>query len=117
MLLVCSFSRDAALVLVEAVLFLDVLLLLSNPAGSGLCDQLSIITVFRLLRVGAIDLATFLDLGFFGIVLGTLNAGLSNLSTGLEILLDFFLEEFSASGITGLEDSFSGSGSGVNSAA
>jgi hypothetical protein len=61
---VCIHSRDAALVLVELELSLDVLLLLSGAVECGLCAQLSLSAAFSDFRDGAIDdLAPLLDLG------------------------------------------------------
>ena len=94
-----SFSRDAALVLIEAELSLEVILALGTVVFSGLSFQLSRITLFRFLRVGARDLAIVdfaaCPLGVLGAALGILNRELSNLSTGFEILPDLLMDEFS----------------------
>ena len=94
-----SFSRDAALVLIEAELSLEVLLALGTVVFSGLSFQLSRITLFRFLRVGARDLAIVdfaaCPLRVLGAALGILNRELSNLSTGFEILPDLLMDEFS----------------------
>ena len=84
---VCTLSRDAALVLVELELSLDLLLLLSSAVESGLCAQLSLRAAFSDFRDGAIDdLAPLLDLGFSG----NLNSVLY-LSVGIDLLLDLLL--------------------------
>ena len=84
---VCTLSRDAALVLVELELSLDLLLLLSGAVESGLCAQLSLSAAFNDFRDGAIDdLAPLLDLGFSG----NLNSA-QYLSVGTDILLDLLL--------------------------
>ena len=57
-----------------------------------------------------IDFATLLDLGVFETVRGTLNAGLLNVSGGLEILFDLPFEGVSDSAISLTVGSFSGSG-------
>ncbi len=63
-------------------------------------------TDLKLLRVGAIDFFTFLDLGA-----GILKAGLLYLSDGMEVLLDFLLEGVFPSVKSAIVGSFSGSGS------
>ena len=84
---VCTLSRDAALVLVELELSLDLLLLLSGAVESGLCAQLSLSAAFSDFRDGAIDdFAPLLDLGFSG----SLNSALY-LSVGIDLLLDLLL--------------------------
>ena len=84
---VCTLSRDAALVLMELELSLDLLLLLSGAVESGLCAQHSLSTAFSDFRDGAIDdLVPFLDLGFTG----SLNSALY-LSVGIDLLLDLLL--------------------------
>ena len=83
----CTLSRDAALVLVELELSLDLLLLLSGAVVSGLCAQLSLSPAFKDFRDGATDdLAPLLDLGFSG----NLNSA-QYLSVGTDILLDLLL--------------------------
>ena len=63
------------------------LLLLSGAVVSGLCAQLSLRAAFNDFSDGAtVDLAVFLDLGFFG----NLNSA-QYLSVGTDILLDFLL--------------------------
>ena len=84
---VCTLSRDAALVLMELELSLDLLLLLSGAVESGLCAQLSLSAAFSDFKDGAIDdLVPFLDLGFAG----SLNSALY-LSVGIDLLLDLLL--------------------------
>ena len=84
---VCTLSRDAALVLVELELSLDLLLLLSGAVESGLCAQLSLSAAFSDFRDGANAVfVPFLDLGFAG----SLNSALY-LSVGIDILLDLLL--------------------------
>jgi len=84
---VCILSRDAALVLMELELSLDLLLLLSGAVESGLCAQLSLSTAFSDFKNGAFDdLVPFLDLGFAG----SLNSALY-LSVGIDLLLDLLL--------------------------
>ena len=89
----CSFSRDTALVLVEAQLSLEVLLALGFVnVGVGLSFQLSCMMLFISFRV---DLARPLMLGTLEAMLGILNCAESNFSTGLVTLLDFLLDELS----------------------
>ena len=57
-----------------------------------------------------IDFATLLDLGVLETVRGTLNAGLLNVSGGLEILFDLLFKGVSYSAISITVGSFSGSG-------
>ncbi len=57
-----------------------------------------------------IDFATLLDLGVLETVCGTLNAGLLNISGGLEILFDLLFKGVSDSAISITVGSFSGSG-------
>ena len=62
---VCILSKDAALVLVESELSLDLLLLLNGAVVSGLWAQLSLSAVFSDFRDGAIeDFVPLLDFGF-----------------------------------------------------
>ena len=90
---VCSFSRDAALVLVEAELSLEVLLALGSlNVGVGLSFQLSCKMLFISFRV---DLARPLMLGTLEAMLGILNCAESNLSTGFETRSDFLLDDVS----------------------
>ena len=84
---VCILSKDAALVLTELELSLDLLLLLSGAIESGLCAQLSLSAAFSDFRDGAMnDLVPFSDLGFAG----SLNSALY-LSVGIDLLLDLLL--------------------------
>ena len=94
---VCILSRDAALVLVELELSLDLLLLLNGAVESGLCAQLSLSAAFSDFRDGAIDdLAPLLDLGFSG----NLNSVLY-LSVGIDLLLDLLLVALVEVGVWG----------------
>ena len=84
---VCIHSRDAALVLVELKLSLDLLFLLKGAVESGLCAQLSLSAAFSDFRDGAIDdFAPLFDLGFSG----SLNSALY-LSVGIDLLPDLLL--------------------------
>ena len=84
---VCTLSRDAALVLMELELSLDLLLLLSDAVESGLYAQISLSAAFSDFRDGAIDdFVPFLDLGF----VGSFNSALY-LSVGIDLLLDLLL--------------------------
>ena len=84
---VCILSKDAALVLVESELSLDLLLLLNGAVESGLWAQLSLSAAFSDFRDGAIDdFAPLLDFGFSG----SLNSALY-LSVGIDLLLDLLL--------------------------
>ena len=84
---VCTLSKDAALVLVEQALSLDLLLLLRGAVVSGLCAQLSLRAALNDFSEGATaDFTIFLDLEF----LGNLNSA-QYLSVGIETLLDLLL--------------------------
>ena len=84
---VCILSKDAALVLVDQVLPLDLLLLLRGAVVSGLCAQLSFRAALNDFSEGATAVfAIFLDLE----LLGNLNSA-QYLSVGTETLLDLLL--------------------------
>ena len=81
---VCTLSRDAALVLVESELSLDLLLLLRGAVESGLCAQLSLSAALRDFVID--DLVSLLDL----MLSSRLNSA-TYLSVGTHILLDLLL--------------------------
>ena len=81
---VCILSKDAALILVESALSLDLLLLLNGAVVSGLCAQLSFNAVFSDFNDGVMEL--FLDFA----ISGSLNSALY-LSGGIDTLLDLLL--------------------------
>ena len=96
---VCSFSRDAALVFVEAELSLEALLALGFNQAVGLSFHDSCMMLFTFYRV---DFARPLEvtlgilevmLGILEVMLEILSCALSYFSTGFEIRSDFLLDE------------------------
>ena len=126
-----SFSRDAALVFVEAELSLEVLLALDTNEVAGLSFQPSCMILFTLSVLvfveAELSLEVLLALGFnkavglsfqlsckmlftffrvdfarpFEVMLGILNCALSYFSTGFETRSDFLLDKLSVPSICG----------------